>query len=465
MNGVGYTDNLTAASSGRNLTQVLGIFMNGAYLTKLSATFAVAAFLGVLIVKPDSGKLYAEKAASLKPVPQAISSQGCTPGEAILKGEFAPIDDVLSVSPLGGITAPGEALPAPAIRINTRKGETVFERRKTTALAPAKIEITAVERIASRDTSGTVNSVRWKVHFSPCQNYTLYFDDLDAITPNLLKSIGGLAAFEEIGGPDHLAINTSVRLKIGDIIGEADGFDVGLSDENSDGITAARPDRYAPTPYLHASAIHASPETLKAISVDVSKARCPLNYLPNSLSKAWTAKLGDAWGMRRAQGEDACRTAITDIPGTAQGAWFTDASHNGLTSKVSAIALAPDVIDPSRQIFALHGKLKSLKADFIGLNPMLKEEREAATKDFLTFESGGDNINTPFALVKGAKIACYQGLRANFVGPRINAVVLVQTFEENDATLMKIEARGDALSCDSLKTPWSFSGNETTFYR
>lgn len=443
----------------------LGIVMTGAYLTRLVAACAVAALLGLTIIKPNAGKHYAAKVAAFKPAAQAFSSKNCAPGDTILKSAFAPIDDVLSISPLGGVTAPGEVLPAPAVRINTRKGATIFERRTTTALAPAKAEITAIERIATRDKTGLVTSVRWKVHFSPCENFALYFDDLDTVEPSLINSIGGLSAFEEIGTPDHLAIRTSIAIKNGAEIGQADGFDVGLIDKTSAPINAARPERYAPLPYLHASAINAAPETLKAISVDVSKARCPLEYLPKAIERQWSKKLGDAWGMRRAQGENACRTAITDIAGTAQGAWFTDASHNGATTKVSAIALSPDAVDPSRQIFALHGRLKSLDADFVGLNPRLDKERAAAIKDFFTFESGSGVINTPFALVQNNAVACYEGLRANFVGPIINAVVLLQTTEENGATLMKIEARGDILSCTSLEQPWSFSGKETTFYR
>ena len=439
--------------------------MDGAYLTRIGATCVAAALLGVMIAKPDAGRRYAEKAAALKPEPKVMAPRACASGEAVLKSAFAPIDDVLSVSPLGGVTAPGETLPAPTIRINTKKGATVFERRRTTALAPSRGEITAIERHQSRKADGTVEKVRWTVHFAPCENVALYFDDLDDVAPGIVKAAGGLVAFEELGGPDHLAIKTSIRIREGEEIGAADGFDVGLIDFKASESNAARPERYKPAPYAHATAFDASPELLKAISMDASKARCPLDYLPREMKAEWSSKLGDAWGMRRARGEDACRTAVADIAETAQGAWFTDASHNGVTSKVSAIALAPDAVDPQRQIFALHGRLRSLTAEMVGLNPMLTEEREAAARDFLSFDSGLNGANTPFSLVKEGEIYCYDGLRANFVGPRINGVILLEANNEEGATLMQMEARSDYVSCADLPEPWAFSGNETTFYR
>ena len=170
--------------------------------------------------------------------------------------------------------------------------------------------------------------------------------------------------------------------------------------------------------------------------------------------------------MRKARGDNACRTALLDVPGTAQGAWFTDASHNALTSKVSTIALAPDSIDPERLVFALHGRLASLTPDLIALSPFQEEQRAAATKDFLTFEKKDGRINAPFSEVKASETYCYERLRANFVGPKINGIILLKINEaEGTPPLMQVEARGDASTCLDLPEPWEFSGNETTFYR
>ena len=439
--------------------------MNGSgYFTRLAATLTACAIMGVLIVRPDSGERAIDRVAALKPDQTPLSAQTCARGEAPLSGAFAPIEDILSVSPLGAVTAPGEPLPAPYLRINTRKGDSIFQRRETTALFPARADVTAIERRVIRD--GEKARELWTVYFSVCDSIQLYYDRLDRIDDALLRRAGGLQAFTEIGGPDHLAVETRLRVAKGESVGVSDGFDVGLHDDNADAASLARPERYSTNPYARAAVFDAPASLLESITLDQTKARCALDYLSSDLKKTWTGKLGDAFGMRRARGENACRTALIDVPGSAQGAWFTDSSHNAATTKVSAIALGADTIDDTRQIFSLHGRVRSLSPELVALAPMLEEQRTAAAKDFLTFEKAGGRINTPFADVVKGKVYCYNNLRTNFVGPKIAGVLLLQTStDQNGADLMKIEARGDALSCIDLEEPWGFSGAETTFYR
>ena len=435
------------------------------HFMRLAACLVVAAGLGAAIKWPDAGRQYTEKVAQLRIEPAPLAGRACVRGESPLTGPFAPFDDILSVSPLGGVTAPGEPLPAPYVRLNTLQGATAFERRTTTALAPARADIVAIERHVARDAAGAPTGLTWSVHFAACETVRFSYDDLDEISPDLLAKAGGLKAFVEIGGPDHLALTTQLRVRAGEVIGKADGFDIALENAAVPAAALDRPERYRPNTYNHATAINAPQAVIDAISPDVSRAQCPLDYLPEKIAGAWKAKLGDAFGFRKARGDNACRTALADIPGTAQGAWFTDASHNGLTRKVSAVALAPDVIDPARLVFALHGRLASLGADMVGLSPFLEEERAEAARDFLTFEARTGRINAPFDKVRPGETYCYESLRVNFVGPRINGVILLALSEETGAPLMKIEARGDTMSCIDLAEPWSFTGAETTFYR
>lgn len=436
------------------------------HFTRLAASLVAAGILGALIAHPDAGKRSAEKLATLAAAdPAPLVAQPCESGRSPLKAGFAPLDDILSVSPLGEVTAPGEPLPAPAIRLNTRKGRTDFERRATDVLAPAKADVTALERRTLRDEDGAVAGESWTVRLSVCDAVAVVYEDVDAIDPDLLARAGGLAAFAEIGGPDHLAATTAIRVRTGEKLGVADGFDVILEDKAAQPAALDRPERYRSNSYAEATAISAPPAIVDAIRTDASRIQCPLDYLPSGLAKTWKGKLGDAWGMRRAKGENACRTALVDVPGTAQGGWFTDATHNGRTTKVSAIALAPDAVDPDRLIFALHGRVASLAPDMVGLNPMLEEAREEASRDFLTFEEGEGRINARFDRVKPGDTYCYEGLRANFVGPKINAVILLRVETGEGAPLMRIEAVSSASSCIDLAEPWSFTGAETTFYR
>lgn len=437
--------------------------------TKLAAAFITAAIFGAAIAWPQGGAKLAERAEALAARADGapMASRACAIGEPAFSSHFAPIEDVLSVSPLGGVTAPGEALPAPYIRINTKSGEQPFTRRQTQALAPAKADVVALERHIVRDPYGRATGLSWTVHFRSCENISFYYDRLDRVDAALLERAGGLVAFTEFGTPDHMGLETLVRVNEGDVIGESDGFDVGLHDLNAAPAPLDRPERYRTNSFARAEVFDAAPSLVAAISPDVTRARCAIDYLPDGMQKVWSVKLGDAWGIRKAKGENACRTALVDTPDAAQGAWFTDSAHNAATTKVSAIALSPDSIDPDRLIFALHGRLPSFTETLI----VTAKKPDAATgnrapKDFLSFEKGEGRINTPFAEVNDGQVYCYQRLRTNFIGPLMNGVILLQ--REDDAgglDLLKIEARGDVSSCIDLPEPWAFAGNETTFYR
>ncbi len=441
------------------------------YFTRLLAALTAFAFLAVLIARPESGQQAVTAVASLKPNTIAMAEKPCAIGKPSLRASFTDFEKVLSVSPLGGVTAPGEVLPAPYMRVNMRQGDTIFERQETEALAPARADVTAIERRIIKDAKGAAQE-SWTVHFALCKDISIYYDRLDAIDEKLLQSAGGLAAFSEIGGPDHLARQTQVRMPEGAVIGVSDGFDIGLHDHAAQATTLARPERYRKNAYAQADVMRAPPSLLKAIATDQSKARCPLDYLSADLKEAWSKKLGDAFGIRRAKGDNACRTALIDVPNTAQGAWFTDSSHNAATTKVSAVALAPDTIDQSRLIFALHGRVRSLTTDLVALAPMQSKAREQAVKDFITVTSSAaearpPGVNAPFALVNAnGSVFCYEGLRANFVGPKIIGVILMQISPTaSGSDLLTLEVRGDTDRCANLPEPWSFTGAETTFYR
>ncbi len=443
--------------------------MNGSgYYTRLAAAVFTAALLVGAVMYPHAGRQAVERAslAAAKIEKAPAAARACALAEPAFAGPFAPIEDILSVSPLGGVTAPGEVLPAPYIRINTRSGETAFQRRATSVLAPARADIIAIERITDRNEKGEPVAQSWNVHFRSCETISFYYGRIDTLSEDILRKAGDLRAFTELGGPDHLAKLVNIRVQTGNVIGEANGFDVGLHDLAATPAQLEAPERYTSNPFPRAIALGAAPELIDAITPPTDKARCALDYLPRRTRGDWSALLGDSWGIRRARGEDACRAAVADAPGAARGVWFTDAAHNAAATKVSAVALSPDTIDPDRLIFALHGRLTSLTPSLIALPPMMDQEAADAAKDFLSFERGEGRINAPFKDVRDGKVYCYERLRANFVGPQINGVLLVErnTAPEGPA-LLKIEARGDAFTCIDLEEPWAFTGNETVFYR
>lgn len=476
-------------------------------LTRLMAAVFVAGLFGLMILKPTGSRSVVKQLVAANPLNAgSLSERACRQGQSILTADFTNYDNVLSISPLGGVTAPGEVLPVPYIRINTKNDGNPFTRRITPALAPATADVIAIERrlVSMVGKNGkTIFKPSWTVHMRPCADVGIVYDRLDAISPSLVDKAGGLASFSEIGGPDHIAKKTAIRVSAGMELGQGHGFDVALHDFAAEDQALARPERYRRNPYARAELFNVSPDLIASISPDHSKARCALDYLRTEDRDAWSRKLGDAWGIRRAKGDNACRTALIDLPGTAQGAWYTDAAHNGATIKVSAIALAPDTINPDRLIFALHGKLPSLNAGMIGtpalslddfdklatdgkLLPAQVTEDETlegsgsisslpalAETDFLTFQKGNGMVNRPFDEIRDNEIYCYENMRVNFIGPRVRGVFLLQKTDTDpvgaaarpNSGSLKIEARADFLSCDQVPSSVTLTDKATGFFR
>lgn len=447
-------------------------------MIRLAATVFTAGIFAVMIFHPNSGRDVVRQLAENNPLtPGSLAERACKTGQTLLTTDFAPYEDVLSISPLGTVTAPGEPLPVPYMRVNTKSAEGPFSRRKTSVFAPTDAAIVAIERrlLNTVDAAGeTGQAAYWTVHMKPCKDVTIVLDRIDSLSPTLVEAAGGLASFSEIGGPDHIARLSDIRVDANDSLGQSDGFDIALHDGLAEHQALARPERYRRNPYAKAELFNVSPDLIKAITPDHTQARCPLEYFSAADREAWTRKLGDAWGIRRAKGENACRTALIDMPGTAQGAWYTDAAHNGATTKVSAIALAPDTIDPERQIFALHGKLPSLTASMVGHHVSTHgADSVDPISDFVTFESGSGRVNTPFEEIRDEGIYCYENLRVNFIGARIQGVILVQKSSEtvragnrvDKRDLLRIEARQDFTSCHAVPGDVALSAKATGFFR
>jgi hypothetical protein len=78
------------------------------YYTRLAAALFTAALMVGAILYPDAGRKAVERAsvaaASIEKTPAA--ARACALGEPAFSGPFAPIEDVLSVSPLAGALYP-----------------------------------------------------------------------------------------------------------------------------------------------------------------------------------------------------------------------------------------------------------------------------------------------------------------------------------------------------------------------
>ena len=87
------------------------------FFTRLAAAATACAILIAAVIYPAAPAGAGAHLAALGDGFQRgpLADKACPLAGSIITQPFADLADVLSVSPLGGVTAPGEALPAPAI--------------------------------------------------------------------------------------------------------------------------------------------------------------------------------------------------------------------------------------------------------------------------------------------------------------------------------------------------------------
>jgi hypothetical protein len=408
--------------------------------------------LGAIIANPDAGQKTAERLAIARVEKLSDKERACAPGEAPLTAGFAPIGNVRSLTPLGALSAPGEPPPAPHLRIFAKEG-------RLPALAPGRVDIVAIERRA-----GSAGPV-WTVRMKPCDGVALVYDGLETIDEVILRRAGGEAALVEIE-KGRAALAVRIRLREGDVIGAAKAFNIGLIDLGAPAMIHASLTQGRAIAGIPEDPIGDISKPLeRALALDETQARCPLDYLPADVNRGWREKLGDASGFRIKKGESDC-AAAPPSPAGARGVWNTDSSHNARAAKVSAVILGADHIEEDRLVFSLHGRLTSLAPDLLGSIDLDEAARRQALKGALTAPVRDGRINPRFESVRANETYCYEDLRLGFEGPAIAGVFLLRIEQAAGAQpLMRIEAMGRAKDCISLQEPWTFGGNDTSFYR
>lgn len=135
-----------------------------------------------------------------------------------------------------------------------------------------------------------------------------------------------------------------------------------------------------------------------------------------------------------------CGTVYQDIPGTAQGRWFTTLEEHGPEDQ--NIALVHDNVDPAVPVFSIGTSLPGVQSNVYRFAP-------AAT----------GNVNREFASVTpGSGVVCYEGL-ADRWGSGLGQTLLV---EMQDETTLRVEAVHQE-SCDAGS--WSLSAGAVSYLR
>lgn len=404
--------------------------LSSPYFTRLAAATAAALLLAGAMM--NARVLTA--APKIKPMAASVyASKECAIGEPVLAAGFAPVEQVLSVAPIGPPRLKGEADPAPLLRVIARNGAPM------TAQAPARGEIVAIAKSTELVDGRPV--VFWSLSMIPCADHLVAYDGLAALDARIMKKLGPAAK-------TAASFVKEVRIKVGpgDIVGTGDSFEIGLyaADRLTQPKRDAAPDRY--------------------LSPSLTAARCPIEHLKRSEAPQWKALFGDTDGAKLPAVESACATSRMAPPKGAQGLWLTDSSHGARTNKVASAALTGDIARPDRLVLSFFGRLNSLQASMFDAEEA--HARAEAARTYLTAAAGLERINAPFADIVPNAPYCYQNLRAGLDGPRFNGVLVLElTANAAGAPLLKVEAIPDVKNCENLREPWSFTGAETAFFR
>ncbi|MEL6364758.1 MAG: hypothetical protein AAFR11_07965 [Pseudomonadota bacterium] len=338
----------------------------------------------------------------------------CNAGGATFTAEFAPISDILSLTPMGYDLETGAH---GRLGVKSRRGDHPSERRDIGAFAAAD---GAVVRVAGDPRSG------YAVDLQPCDGLLVRYEGLQRISPKLAAIRDGAADDLLVSGGDRLGSGPGFNLVVADLSG-APRYERRL------GVSEARV---------------------------TQSAKCPLDVMPSEMRAEFSEKLGDEWGLRKARGERSCGSI--DLSGEdAVGAWKSDASDG------MAIAFAEDAFKPGRLVMKIGGETSPIAHHMVDLpRADLWTRLSVARADFV-FEEGARRGRVNILPTSGNRsVHCLEGLESAAGGARIDAVALVAYGEDEDGLeTLSFEMRADADRCSDLKKPWRFSAAKTEFHR
>ncbi|MEM1396827.1 MAG: hypothetical protein AAGH38_05195, partial [Pseudomonadota bacterium] len=402
------------------------------YVTQLSAAVVTAALLISTIFYPMGPEKVVRTVASIAPTASGLSGASCPAAGSLFSQSFADSSDVGSIRPIGGISAPGEARFAPYLRVSANAGQTSSDAKPlVSAVLPVKADLNALERRVVPAPDGTEN-ILWSAYFTVCKDVRLKLGDIDVISSDVLRRIGGADAFSSVTGKAHSLAVRRVLLPAGTIIGVGPAFDIAVEDKRGapEKLVDPRRSHYLDTLRLAGTYGNSSGswdiKTVNDLGFDARYVQCPLDYLPGSVDdlinridqesadQGYTTacragaskssiKIASAGASEGSDGRLLPISYNADQSSNTAGHWYTDAANNAEASKVSAIALGVDPLDRDTGIFALHNRLRSLTSDLIeGRDAGL---RDRAAKDFLTFPVSGITRTEATDLLANAQTA------------------------------------------------------------
>jgi hypothetical protein len=390
------------------------------------------------------------------------SSLSCPKGNALFTHLPTQLGALSAIVPLGNVN---HRLPTRHVYVYpkmTTPGD-VSSAITVAVRAPWRLEIAAIEFHP--------DSLDWSLHLKPCKDISLYFFHVQTLEPKIAAAVGNVAD-GAVKFADFTAKPVSIKVTPGQLLGHAKIFDIGLQDFRKAPQPFVNPARYAvdfPALFAAFPSLAADPIAQALARVTVPQPlfnRCPIDYFRPKLRTALEALLADYDGKPPASGKPLCHSHMQDVPGTAQGNWFSDLDPNNdaLFAEGRAVALIPWNVDPSVQLFSLNENVPGFTLNLLEGSAHPNDLNSAFE---FPVQEGPQRSNRRFAEIKDGAIYCYDHVRVHRGGPHLQAVILVGVSDgpggpRSKLTLEFVKVSG---GCPALKEPWTFSGQAATYYR
>jgi hypothetical protein len=301
-------------------------------------------------------------------------------------------EDYDMILPLGNLNPPGHTLPTDHIYY-VLTGHDIGRTAEAEVRAPGDIRRLRIEYTEYFEDAAKYFT-DYSITFAPCRNQLLKFGHISLLNPLLADAITRskpeFCSEYGLSPTTYKHCSTAVELNVdaGTVLGTAGGImqksialDLWAFDLNTPPLAYANPDRYM-----------TQPQNLQLHVV------CPLDLFTEDLRVLQANRLG-GFGGEGKDGELACGGVMQDVPGTAQGKWFTGQESGVPDSWDRHLALVHSNFDPTVAAISIGGTVMES-----GVWYFIAEAEGTVNRDFSEVCPGGP-------------IYCYDGAESSFGDP------------------------------------------------
>jgi hypothetical protein len=341
--------------------------------------------------------------------------------------------DFLAFRPLGFTSPPIHVLPAKhsnfAITEPGRKDAPAHP-----VVFPSRAWVTDITTTQSSRTDS--NSRTAQLYFRPCREFGAYFFHLSNLSARLeaemVKADTDCRTFNFGDGPiEKCSRKVSAEVQEGELAGYSGsgaGVDFGAVDWRIRPLAFASPGKYPPDYPYYVS---------------------PVGYFIPEKREQMRAKLGSYDGSVKRTVEPLEGEVMQDLPGAAQGGWFTAGEdYRGGGDQTHFLSLIHDYVDPAEPQIAVGDRVKGLPA---GRYSFVPRAEGLVNRDFKNVKPDGS-------------IYCFEGFTGGQSAGKLplnraSGILLVTL---PSASQLRVEYR-DAPACGS--GPWSLGATAAEFER